>query len=49
MSRYNVTRQWWVRMWRYVAWAELNEGIFRSAVEVCEESTVRKERHRTTW
>ena len=32
-----------------VAWAELKEGILRSAAEVCGESRVRGERRRTAW
>ena len=32
-----------------VAWEELKEGILRSAVEVCGESRVRRERRRTAW
>ncbi len=46
MSRYNVARQM-VGKDIEVAWAELKEGILRSAVEVCGESWVRSERRRT--
>ena len=46
MSRYNVTRRM-VGKDIEVAWAELKEEIWRSAVEVCGESRIRGERCRT--
>ena len=46
MSRYNVARQM-VGKDIEAAWAELKEGILRSAVEVCGEARVRRERRRT--
>ena len=48
MSRYNVARQM-VGKDVEAAWAELKEGILRSAVEVCGETRVRRERRRTAW